>query len=103
MTSRKYKLHDGKVGSALAVRLTPKASRDAVVGIMEDGTVKVHVTAAPNGGQDNKALTALLANVLGVPQKNVDIVAGEDGRDKLLSVLGLDAVSLTKRLREYLR
>mgnify|MGYP003971868461 CR=1 FL=1 len=100
MTSRKYKLHDGKVGSALAVRLTPKASRDAVVGIMEDGTVKVHVTAAPNGGQDNKALTALLANVLGVPQKNVDIVAG---RDKLLSVLGLDAVSLTKRLREYLR
>ncbi len=103
MASRKYKLHDGKVGSALAVRLTPKASRDAVVGIMEDGTVKIHVTAAPENGQDNDALIALLANVLDVPEKNVDIVAGDDGRDKLLSVLGMDAVTLTKCLREYLR
>ncbi len=102
MASRKYKLHDGKVGSALAVRLTPKASRDAVVGIMEDGTVKIHVTATPNGGKDNDALIALLAGVLGVPKKNVDIVAGEEGRDKLLSVLGMDAVTLTKRLREHL-
>ncbi len=102
MASRKYKLHDGKVGSALAVRLTPKASRDAVVGILEDGTVKIHVMAAPNGGKDNDALLGLLADVLGVPKKNVDIVAGEDGRDKLLSVLGMDAVTLTKRLRKHL-
>ena len=100
--ARKYKLHDGKVGSALAVRLTPKASRDAVVGIQEDGTVKVHVTAPPSDGQDNDALIALLSDVLGVPKKNVEIVAGEDGRDKLLSVLGMDAVTLTKSIRAHL-
>lgn len=101
--ARKYNLHDGKVGSALAVRLTPKASRDAVVGILEDGTVKVHVTASPSGGKDNDALIALLSDVLGMPAKNVEIVAGADGRDKLLSILGMDAVTLTTLLREYLR
>ena len=102
MASRRYKLHDGKVGSALAVRLTPKASRSAIVGIMEDGTVKVHVTAPPIDGQDNAALTALLAEVLELPNENVAIVAGDNGRDKLLSVLGLDAVTLTTLLREHL-
>ena len=100
--NRKYQLHNGKAGSAVAVRLTPKASRDAIVGILEDGTVKVHVTAHPTDGQDNDALIAILAETLGVPVGNVAIVAGETGRDKLLSVLGLDAVTLTTILREHL-
>ena len=100
--TRKYKLHDGKVGSAVAVRLTPKASRDAVVGILEDGTVKVHVTAPPTDGQDNEALIKLLAETLDVPAEDVSIVAGEVGRDKLLSILGMDAVTLTTRIRSHL-
>lgn len=102
MTSRKYNLHNGKVGAALTVRLTPKASRNAVAGIMEDGTIKIHVTAAPKDGQDNQALTKLLADVLNVSEFDVAIVAGETGRDKLVSVLCLDAVSVTKLIREHL-
>lgn len=100
--TRRYKLHDGKVGSALAVRLTAKASRNAIVGIQEDGTVKVHVTASPDSGQDNEALLGLLAEVLDLPVENIAIVAGEAGRDKLLSVLGMDAVTLTTILRDHL-
>ncbi|MBT3322016.1 MAG: DUF167 domain-containing protein [Anaerolineae bacterium] len=102
MASRKYNLHDGKVGSALTVRLTPKASRSTIAGIAQDGTVKVHVTAAPEEGQDNEALVELLADVLGVPKPNICIIAGEVGRDKIVSVLGLDAVTLTKLVRAYL-
>lgn len=100
--TRNYKLHNGKVGSALAVRLTPKASRNAIVGIQEDGAVKVHVTASPTDGQDNEALIALLAETLKMPVDDVSIVAGENGRDKLLSVLGMDAVTLTTLLRQHL-
>jgi len=102
MASRKYKLHDGKVGSAISVRLTSKASRNAIAGIMENGTVKVHVTAAPANGDDNIALVKLLADVLSVPESNVAIVAGATGRDKILSVLGLDAITLTRLIREHL-
>ena len=100
MASRKYKLHDGKVGSALAVRLTSKASRNAIAGIMENGTIKIHVTAAPANGEDNEALIKLLANILSVPESKVAIVAGSTGRDKILSVLGLDAITLTRLIRE---
>ncbi len=102
MSSRKYKLHDGKVGAALTVRLTPKASHNAVAGILEDGTIKIHVTAAPTNGQDNLAMKKLLAKVLSVSEADIAIVAGETGRDKLVSVLSLDAVSVTERLRKYL-
>ncbi len=100
--TRNYKLHDGKVGSAVAVRLTPKASRNAIVGIQEDGTVKVHVTAPPTDGLDNAALIELLAETLDTAVEDISIVAGESGRDKLLSVLGIDAVTLTTVLREHL-
>ena len=102
MTSREYKLHDGQSGAALAVRLTPKASRNAVAGILEDGTIKVHVTAAPKDGQDNLAMTKLLAEVLGIAETDIAIVAGEVGRDKLVSVLTLDAVGVTNKIRKHL-
>jgi len=102
MASRKYKLHDGKVGSAISVRLTSKASRNAIAGIMENGTVKVHVTAASTNGEDNEALMKLLSDVLNVPKSKVAIVAGITGRDKILSVLGLDAITMTRLIRENL-
>ena len=102
MSSRKYNLHDGKVGSALTVRLTAKASRNAIAGIAEDGTVKIHVTASPADGQDNKALIQLLAEILDIPESDVAIIVGETGRDKIVSILGLDAVTLTKLVRAHL-
>ena len=102
MTSREYNLHDGQSGAALAVRLTPKASRDAVAGIMDDGTIKVHVTAMPEGGEDNQAMTKLLAGVLDISEKDIAIVAGEVGRDKLVSILCLDAATVTQKIRGHL-
>jgi len=102
MSSRKYDLHDGKVGSALTVRLTAKASHNAIAGIMEDGTIKIHVTASPDDGQDNQALVQLLAGVLDIPESAISIIAGEVGRDKLVSILGLNAVTLTGLVRAHL-
>ncbi len=102
MSARKYNLHDGKIGSALAVRVIAKASRDALAGILEDGTIKVHVTASPENGQDNEALIKLLADALNVSESDVAIVAGETGRDKLVSVIGLTAVTLTTLIRASL-
>ena len=47
MDDRKFKLHDGKKGAALAIRITPRAKQNKVVDILSDGTVKVHITAGP--------------------------------------------------------
>ena len=96
--ARKYFLHDGKRGSALALRVTPRASRNEIVGVLNDGTIKVHIAAPPVDEAANKKLIEFLAEVLGVPRSRVEIVAGATGRDKLVSVLDMDVETAHQRI-----
>ncbi|MBM3124930.1 MAG: DUF167 domain-containing protein [Chloroflexi bacterium] len=99
---RKFILHDGKRGSALALRITPRASRNKIVGVLNDGTIKVHIAAAPVEEAANQELVEFLADVLGVPKSRVEIVAGATGRDKLISVLDMDVETAHQRILAHL-
>ncbi|MBI3165654.1 MAG: DUF167 domain-containing protein [Anaerolineales bacterium] len=96
--TRNYVLHDGKRGSALALRITPRSSRNQIAGVLNDGTVKVHLSADPADDKLNTELVAFLAEVLGVPKSRVEIVAGESGRDKLVSILDMDTETAHQRI-----
>lgn len=96
--ARNYVLHDGKRGSALALRITPRSSRNQIAGVLNDGTVKVHLAADPADDKLNTELIAFLAEVLGVPKSRVEIVAGESGRDKLVSILDMDTETAHQRI-----
>lgn len=96
--TRKYVLHDGRRGSALAVRVTPRADRNEIVSVMNDGTIKVHLAADPADDKSNAELLVFLAEVLGVPKSRVEIVAGEAGRDKLISILDMDVETAHQRI-----
>jgi uncharacterized protein (TIGR00251 family) len=96
--TRNFNLHNGKRGAALAVRVTPRASRSQIVGMVEDGTIKVHLASDAAEDQINVELVAFLAEVLGVPKSRVEIVAGESGRDKLISVLDMDVETAHQRV-----
>lgn len=96
MSARQYHLHNGKKGSALAIRVTPRARRNEVVGVMNDNTVKIRLTAPPVEGKANKALIVFLADLLGVSKSRIEIVAGKTGRDKLVSILDMDGDEVHK-------
>ena len=96
--TRNFNLHNGQRGSALAVRVTPRASQSQIVGMLEDGTIKVHLASDAAEDQINIELVAFLAEVLGVPKSRVEIVAGENGRDKLISVLDMDVETAHQRV-----
>lgn len=100
MADRSFRLHDGKKGAALAVRVTPRASKNQIVGALHDGTIKIHIKAAPTEGQSNEELIKFLSDILGVAKSRIEIVAGGTGRDKLISVLDLDAETLHKKVVE---
>ena len=102
MPNRMFHLHDGKKGAALAVRVTPRASKNKVTELLEDGTVKVHIAAPPVDEEANMELLKFLADVLGVPKSRLDIVAGVTGRDKLIAVLDMDAETVHNRILAYL-
>ena len=98
MSDRKFNLHDGKKGSALAVRVTPRASRNEIVELLDDGTIKVRIAAPPSDHEANEALINFLSEVLGVSTSRLDIVAGISGRDKLISIVDMDAETAHQRI-----
>jgi uncharacterized protein (TIGR00251 family) len=93
-------------GVRLAVRLTPKASVERIIGLADeaDGGVvlKVAVTAAPENGKANVALVKLLARAFRLPPRDISVVRGLTDRRKVVAVAGTPA-ELAARLREGLR
>jgi uncharacterized protein (TIGR00251 family) len=77
---------DGTV--SFAVRVTPRASRDAIEGEYQ-GALKVRLTAPPIEDRANEALRRLLADRLNVPVSAVRIVAGEKSRTKRVAIAGI--------------
>ena len=102
MKRRQYHLHDGQKGAALAIRVTPRSSKNEIAEILNDGTVRIRLMAPPVEGRANDALVSFLADVLDVSRSKIEIVAGETGRDKLVSVLGLDAETVHERILQHL-
>lgn len=72
-----------------AVRVQPRASRTEVAG-MHGSALKVRLQAPPVEGAANEALVAFLADSLGVPRRNVSVVAGPASRSKVVEVMGGD-------------
>ena len=75
----------------LSVRVTPKASRNAIQGPMPtpDGlALKVAVTAPADRGKANAAVTALLAEAFGIAKSSVALVSGAADRRKVFRIGG---------------
>jgi hypothetical protein len=100
--SRKFHLHDGKKGAALGVRITPRSSRNEITEIQGDGTVKVRLVSAPTEKQANEILLKFLADVLGTIPSKLEIVAGLEGKDKLISIIDMNSDEVQERLVAHL-
>jgi uncharacterized protein YggU (UPF0235/DUF167 family) len=68
-----------------AVRVTPRASRDQVDGVVE-GVLLCRVAAAPADGAANASLLRLLGRELGIGPSRLRLVAGAASRRKLVAV-----------------
>ena len=73
-----------KPGQSIAVRVTPKASRDRLV--RKDGLVRAYVTVPAEGGKANAAVKILLSKALGLPKSRLRLVRGQTSRDKLFKI-----------------
>ncbi|MEQ9330176.1 DUF167 family protein [Thalassobaculum sp.] len=105
MTASPFQVAAG--GVRVAVRVTPKASADRVRGVALDQAgvawLQVSVTAVPEDGRANKAVTALLARRWRVPKTAVEVVQGATDRRKTLLIRDDDPAGLATRLDDWLR
>ena len=89
---------DPRFGSAITVKVQPRAKKTEVIGFMEDGTVRIRLAAVPEDGKANEALIEFLAETLGLTKKQVDIVAGLSGEKKLVSLVGISPTDAEEKL-----
>ena len=79
-------------GLRVAIRLTPRAKCDRLLGIVstaEGGrTLKASVTAPAQDGRANEALLQLLARAWQLARRDLSIVVGAASRNKIVCIAG---------------
>ncbi|MDY7230863.1 DUF167 domain-containing protein [Hyalangium rubrum] len=80
-------------GVEVAVLVQPRASHTRVVG-EHDGLLKIQLAAPPVDGEANAALVEFLSKLLGVPRRQVTLVAGDASRRKRVVIQGVDAAQV---------
>jgi uncharacterized protein (TIGR00251 family) len=90
-------VHDSPSGATFAVRIHPRARKNAITGELGEA-LKLSLTAPPVEGEANAACIEFFANLLKVPRSSVTIAAGQTSRNKRIAVAGLTAQQLRDRL-----
>lgn len=80
---------NAKRGAAITVKVSPRAKKTEVAGVMDDGTIKIRLAAPPIDGAANRALIDFLSQVLRVPPRHIEIIAGASSERKLISLVGI--------------
>lgn len=90
-------IHDSPGGCTFAVKVHPRAKKNAITGEVGD-ELKLALTAPPVEGKANQACIDFFANLLKVPRSSITIAAGQTSRKKVIRVAGLAAEEVRQRL-----
>jgi uncharacterized protein (TIGR00251 family) len=86
-------LHETAAGVTFAIKVQPRARRNAVVGEL-GGAVKIALTAPPVDGRANQACIEFFAELLSLPRSAIEIVSGQSSRSKVIRVAGISVQQL---------
>jgi hypothetical protein len=84
-------------GLRLAVKVTPNAGRNEIIGFKED-VLQVRIAAPPDKGKANKELTDFLSERCGIRKSSIAIIKGLTSRNKVLSIDGISKDELIKHI-----
>ena len=102
MADRKFEITDAKGGVAIGVRVVTRATETEIAGRNDDNTLKVRLKASPASDPSaNQELVEFMAQKLAVDVSKIEIVAGENSRDKILSIEGLTTDVVEERLGSF--
>ncbi len=90
-------VRDTPQGATFAIRVQPRARRNAIIGEHGDA-LKLALTAPPVEGRANEACIAFLADWLSVPRSSVSIAAGQSSRNKVVRVASIAADQVRARI-----
>jgi hypothetical protein len=81
----------------LRLRVSPGSTRPGVAGRLGSAW-KVRVTAPAEGGRANEAVLRLVADAVGLARRDVSLVSGRGGREKIVELSGIERLEAERRL-----
>jgi uncharacterized protein (TIGR00251 family) len=91
------RIEDGKAGVWFAVKVHPRAKKNAITGEVGDA-LKLSLTAPPIEGRANEGCIEFFAKLLKVPRSSVTIASGQTSRNKVICVAGVSREYVIDRL-----
>jgi hypothetical protein len=98
-------VNETRDGARFLVRVAPRASRTAVLGVLGEGAeavLKIALEAPPVEGRANAALVEFLAELLEIPRSAIALAGGQHARNKTILVRGRSAAELAAALERAL-
>lgn len=90
-------LHETGGGVSFAIKVHPRARRNAIEGVIGEA-LKISLVAPPTDGKANEACVRFLSQILNVPRSAVNLVSGESSRNKVIRIDGMTSAELRRRL-----
>ena len=84
-------------GVSFAIRVHPRAKKNAITGVLGDA-IKLSLTTPPVDGRANDACIEFFAKILKVPRSSITIASGAGGRNKVIRVTAVTAKYVRDRL-----
>lgn len=69
----------------ITLQVVPRSSKNEVIPL-DDGTLRIKITAPPVDGDANKKLVEVISEYFDVAKSCVTIVKGERGRKKIIEI-----------------
>ncbi len=86
-----------KDGAEVTVKLTPRASKNAILGA-EEAWLRVALSAPPVDGKANEAARLFLAEALGIQKGRVALLSGQTSRLKRFALAGITPEDVRAKL-----
>ena len=81
----------------LKLHVTPRGSRNEITGWRENALC-IKITAPPVEGAANAAIVKFMADALKLKKSQVELVAGDKSREKIVRISGLSEDEIKSRL-----
>jgi len=81
----------------VCVYVQPGAKVPGIAGQF-DGCLKIKIAAPPLDGAANRAAAHFLAEILGIPLSNIELIRGQTSRRKVFGIRGLTANQIQLKL-----
>jgi uncharacterized protein len=94
-------LRDTPAGTTFAVKVHPRARKNAVTGVVGDA-LKLSLTAPPVEGRANQAVIEFFADLFEIPRASVTIASGATRHNKVVRITGLNRAAVEQRLMAIL-